>query len=934
MQGHRRRSLPVFLAGAISLLVITASSLFAQEATGRVAGRIVESDGVTPIAGAQVFVLSSSAGAITGDDGRFVIARAPLGSQTVRASMLGYADRESVVVVSAEAPVNLTLTLETSVVELAGLTVAAQRRAGSAVALDAERRSASIVQDAIGREQIERSADGDAAAVASRTPGVTVVGGKYVYVRGLGERYGNATLNGSPLATPEPDRRTVPLDLIPARFLESVVTAKTYSPDHPGDYAGGLIQLRTRGYPPFGLFRVDGSVGFDSEATFGSGLMHAAGGLDAFGMNGRDLPAGIARDVELRDGVYTPEELERIGESFAPGWGAAGRELPANRSLAVTLGDSWRVGDAQRPLGFLATASWSNAWRNRAAEIERVFASGGAAEPEVDYLGTTSTQSIALGGMLELAYEPVDGHDLSLTSVFSRVADDEARRLDGFVLDANANLRTHRLQHLAQSLLSTQVRGEHAFGAFDVDWRLDARAASRLEPNTREVLYLQGADGVYRWESFIQSGSVFHQDLAEHGWGGAFDVRVPLGGATRDASLAVGSSADTRTRDVYTRRFRFIPQSALAASTRELSPDQLFSSAHIAPDSFQIQEATFAGDNYEAGQSVFAGYAMIETPLRGRLHLSAGARIEAAAQRVDPVDVFDSWTAPLDGARLDDVDVLPALNLTYALSEVMNLRFGASRTLARPQFRELAPFAYADYAGGHLVRGNPILERTGIANFDARWEWFPELGSVIAVSAFQKRFEAPIEVLVFQQGAELAKTWVNASGADNYGLEVELRSGLGRLSHRLESLGVNANLTLVRSVVRSDAAVRVTLPETGTLDFDVARDRRALQGQSPYVLNLGATWTSPRGTSASVLFNRFGRRIDGVGVQPLPDIYEEARSSLDLVLERSIGGKWSVELSAERLIGGDVRFTQGGDLLRSHEPGRLFTVSVSWGGGE
>ena len=918
--------------GLAAFLALAPQQTAAQDA-GRIIGRVTEADRATGVAGAQVFVPELDRGSITGADGGFVIGGVSPGARTVAVLMLGYADTEVNVHVESGEAATVVIPIRPAAIEIEGLTVSVERSASSAVALDAERREASIVQDAIGRDQIERSTDGDAAAVVARAPGVTVVGGKYVYVRGLGDRYGSATLNGGPLATPEPDRKTVPLDLIPSSFLESVVMAKTYSPDQPADYAGGLVQLRTRGYPQLGLLRFTASGGFDTEATFASGLSYG-GSLSALGLPdaGRELPGAIEQGVEVRPGAYSAEQLEDIGEAFAPTWAPQAHDLPANRSFGVTLGDSWQLGDRMMPVGFLATGTWSNAIDHRANEIERVIASGGGEEPEVDYIGLTSTQSIALGGMLAVGIEPAHGHRLSLTSVFNRTADDQARQYDGFVLDANANLRNYRLRYLAQTMASVQLAGEHDIAGARIDWRADGRFAGRYEPNTREVVYMQGADGVYRWENFIQSGSVFHQDLDELGGGGAVDVTVPFGALD---ALRAGASADLRERDVYTRRFRFMPQVALDAATRELAPDLLFGAARIAPDSFQIQEATFDGDNYGASQSIYAGYAMADWSPLERLRMSGGARVETAAQQVDPVNPFGTSSASLASAQLDDIDVLPALNLTWALSDAMNLRFGVSRTLARPQFRELAPFAYADYAGGHLVRGNPILERSLISNLDARWEWFPSYGAVVAASAFAKHFEQPIEVLVFQQGAELARTWVNAGDAENYGLELEARSDLGFVSSALASFSLNGNLTLIRSEVRADGPVHVALPEVGTLAFDAMRSGRALQGQSPYVLNLGAGWAHPSlGTSASVLFNRFGRRIESVGVQPLPDIYEEARSSLDVVVQQPIGERWSIEVSAERLLGGRVEYTQGGDLLRSWDPGRLFTLSVSWGGGE
>lgn len=905
--------------------------------TGRVVGRVADEETGAGLVGAQVVVQGLGLGTLTGEDGRFILAAVPAGTHVFSVSMLGYADGSTPVAVRAGQTTVVSIELKSEIIEIQALTVEGERREGSRVALQRERRESALVTDAIGQEQIARSPDGDAAAVASRAPGVSVVGGKYVYVRGLGERYGSATLNGAALASPEPDRKAVPLDMIPASFLESVVTAKTYSPEMPGDYAGGLVQLRTRSSPGSGLFRLSASTGFDTRTSLEPGLGYAGGDLDLLGFDDgtRALPDAVPRDARLRPSELAPADLEQIGEAFGGSWQPRSVDMPVNRSLGLALGDEYLLGRDERPLSFLLSASWANNFDWRGEETERVFSSSLLEEPEVDYRGRTGTESVDLGGMLQVTFEPAPEHELSLNTVFNRTTDDQARTLQGYNLDANTALRNYRLQYVSQSLLSTQLRGRHEIDLADatVEWRADVRGAARYEPNTRETVYLQAPDGRFLFENFIQSGSVFHQDLSELGWGGALDLTLPFDFAGEDAALRVGGTADVRERDVYTRRFRFI-DTDLTETRRELSPDELFSPENIGPDGFEVQEATFAGDNYDARQATYAGYGMVDLELLPRLSASFGGRVEWSDQRVDPVSTFDASVARVGAAGLDNVDVLPALNLTWGVTDAMNLRLGASRTLARPQFRELAPFAYADYAGGYLVRGNPILERARVRNLDVRWEWFPTYEATVAVSGFHKSFDDPIEVLVFQQGAEFAKSWVNAGSAENYGAELELSSSLRPLWSALDDFSFNGNLTLVRSSVSIDEPVEMMMPDVGTLAFDLEDDERPLQGQSPYVVNVGLSYTHPTaGTSASMLFNRFGRRIESVGLQPLPDVYEEARNSLDLVVRQPLGD-WSLRFAAERLLGSDVEFTQGGDLLRGYELGRVFSLSVSWGGAD
>ena len=369
-------------------------------------------------------------------------------------------------------------------------------------------------------------------------------------------------------------------------------------------------------------------------------------------------------------------------------------------------------------------------------------------------------------------------------------------------------------------------------------------------------------------------------------------------------------------------------------NVRRLEPNELFNPTTIAADGFELQEATFRPDNYDASEDVVAGYGKFEAELFPSIRVMTGLRVETARQEVTPFDLFPSGQTPIPGASLENTDLLPALNLTFSVAEDMNVRLGASRTLARPQLRELAPFAFADYAGGYLTVGNPELSRTRIQNYDARWEWFFGTGALIAASGFYKTFDDPIEVSVLPS-SELLKTWVNGGTAENYGVEFELRTDLGFLSSSLSSFSLNTNLTLVESEVTTPATIRVYIPGEGGSDLAVAPKNRALQGQSPYVFNAGLTYATQSGSGwlATILFNRFGRRIDAVGGQATPDIFEEARSQLDVVLERTFIGGTKAKLSASRLVGNEIEFTQGGGLLRRWDAGQTVSFSIGWSTG-
>ena len=919
------------------LLAASALSLSAQaaEEVGRVSGRIVDEDTARPLSLAQVSITALNTGTLSDVDGRWTMRSLPPGTYDLVARLIGYASKTVTgVTVTAGEVTTIDISLPPQAIQMNELSVTVADQRGTASAVLENRQTAAAVTDAIGREQISDSPDSDAAAAMARVPGVSIVDKKFVFVRGLGERYGNTTLDGAVMPSPIADRKAVPLDLVPASFIENVSTSKSYLPRQPADYAGGLVQIETRKVPGENFFKVGLGTGMETATTGKSGLGYAGGGLDFLGIDDglRSLPDMLPTDATVNRRNLSPEQLEAIGEGFAPGWAGTPRDLPFGRSGELAFATEVPIGS--KDLGLLATGHWDDSWNRREGYVERVFASAGLSDPEVDYGGDQSTRAVTLGGLLNMDYPLAPSHRISFNGLLNRVTEDQSRILEGFNLDSNTNQRNTRIQYVENSLVQGRLSGKHYFNAFGgttAEWKAAFSRAGRYEPNTREVLYRESG-GVFLWDNFIQSGSIFHQDLTEDAINLNLDIQFPIRVNGQAGTIEVGAATLARDRDVLSRRFRFIPNRSVPNEVRGSSPDGIFTPDNIGPGprQFEIREATFRPDNYVADQTTTGAYLMADFELVPRLRFAGGARIERSRQVVEPIDVFTMGIEPLTGAELDNTDFVPGATLTWAASDRVNIRAAASRTLARPEFRELAPFSFADFAGGYLVVGNPVLQRSRITNLDLRWEWFPRPGAVFAVSGFYKKFKDPIEEVVFPS-SEYIKSWLNAGTANNLGTEFEVRSDLGFLSESFENFALNFNLTLVDSEVETGSVAQIFVPGSGPLEIDVVGQKRRLQGQSPYVVNAGANWASSSGrTSVSLLFNRFGRRISQVGSQFLESVFEEGRNQFDLVVEQGIGSQISAKLSATNLFAAHYRFTQGGDLLRGWQPGRAFSLGVTW----
>lgn len=934
----------------------------AAQETGRVAGTVRAGGGGEPVAGARVTVAGTARAALTDVSGRYALDRVPAGAQSVTVERIGYRTKTVTgVEVRAGRTASLDLVLEGSTLVIAPITVTAERERGTARAMLVERQGAPAVVDVVGREQIDRSTDADAAEVVQRIPGAEIREGRYPVVRGLGDRYGEVTLNGVAIPSSDPYRKAVALDVLPSHLLESVLVSKAFTPDRPGDYTGGLVELRTRSVPRERVTRVSTGVAYNTETSLRRGLAFPGCSSGWTGMSdcwrfpselndGRDIDGfNFAHDPPLTDG-RGPGEEEALAEALAASapWAPVERDIPLNRSFSVTYGD------VAGPVSFLAAGSWANAYNRRAGYADAVARErDGAPAYASDFRIREGTHDVTVGGSLAASLLLGTDHRLSFTTLYNRQNEERGIEREGFYASGDIDVRIPENRYVEHRLWSAQLNGQHLLGGATVDWRGAYSAVGRLEPGSRRVIYttrttrstqetgyVGPVDGA-TWEFFSDrfSGEVLHQDLDEGVWTGGVDVTVPLRFWPGGASLKLGGATERSDRGVITRRIRFLPASGLSGLPGDvgtLDPNALFTPAHIGGADGQLttDEPGNDRDSYDALSTVDAAYAMVDLQILPRLRLVTGVRVEDANQEVDAHRLF----GPVDDAELQgtqgSTDVLPAAHLTWQPRSDMNVRGGVGRTVARPQFREIAPFSFQDFFLGYNTEGNPRLRRTVIDNADLRWEWFPSPSSVLSFGVFGKRFYLPIEPLVFgEQSGSVDLRYINTPRADTYGLEAEARVGLGGLSPILRPFSVNANYTALRTSVDS---VAFRIRESVIV---VPPSRRVIFGQTPYLLNLGLNYDHPRwGTLATLLFRASGDRLEIAPSAFSPALYEQGRSGLDAVVEQPLGRGLSVKASAERIVGSRVRFTQdfsGGEHVapRVYDLGTTFSLSFTWDGG-
>ena len=905
---------------AAALLLLSAAPADAQE-TGRAAGVVIDQTNAIALPGVPVEAVGTPHIAYTDLDGRYDL-ELPAGEHRIRISLAGYAEQlvDIEIVPGQVTEVQVSLTTNVFAEEVAVVAPTLEAQSSTAAAQMMLRMRAPGVQDNIGGSEMRSNNDSDAADAMSRVTGVSVVDSQSVFVRGLGERYSNTTLNGATLPTTEPDRRVVPLDLFPTGLIDSVQVSKTYTPDKPSQFAGGLVEIIPLKLPAETAYEFSLGGAHNSITTGKSGLGYAGGSRwNGFDGGTRALPAGFPDRKVIRGGRFTSDELgflgrdlERLGESFSNVWDPVRQDQPMNQSYSGLFGG--RFGK----LGVVTTLRHSQS--SQITNEERSFYKVGAGGVErfngpYDFDETQFVSTV--GGVGNLAYQFSPNHRLSVDNFYTHVGTDETRIFEGFNSDADNDIRNQRLFFIEEQIRSHHVGGDHLFPSASnsrLDWKIAFSRADRAEPDLREVLYeFDPAREAFVLADESQSGLRQFNDLVDD----SVELSANWSTLTENwaglpTQLKFGASYIDRTRDFLSRRLRFVP-----TSTRGLDlsrpAEELFTPSFIGPN-FQLKEETRPTDQYDAAQETLSAYGMVDVPLAVRLRLVAGARVENFRQQVDTFDPFARavfGTTDVIRADLDETDVFPAVNVVYSVRNNQNLRIGFSQTVNRPEFRELAPFEFTDVVGGRATVGNPELQQSLIQNIDVRWELFPGSGEeVVAASFFYKNFDNPIERIV-EPTAQLRTSFTNADSARNAGFEIEGRKALGQY------LFLGANYTYVDSEVTLDAAARQV--QTSLV--------RPLAGTSKNLFNTMIE-VSNAGYSGRLLLNFFDDRISDVGSLGLPDIIQDARNSLDFVFAKRFQ-QVSFRFAISNLTDAPYVFTQGGLDQRVYKLGRTMAFGLS-----
>lgn len=947
-----KKVLPLLILGMLLLFLLPGQNLLAQ--TGAISGKIVDANNGELLIGATVVVEGTSTGSASDIDGNYRIDNLSEGVYVLRVSFVSYAVKtvRDVTVKKGEVTL-LDIQLSSSDVQLEEVTVTAKMERNTENSLQLLQKKSAVVQDGISTQLISRLGDNDAGAAVKRITGVSVEGGKYIYVRGLGDRYTKISLNNAEIPGLDPSRNTIQLDLFPSTLIDNIQVLKTFSADLPGDFTGGFVNLAAKDFPDNFLLQVSAGYTFNTNATFNSSFLADNGGkLDFLGMDDgtRQLPdlaqGSIPRTALAGSNAALAQQLDNTTKAFNKNLYPVENAPFLNQNYAFTIGNRLKLGG--RTLGWVASLNYqSQAEYYNNGTTGRYTLSTTSAEGLNNILlakDRRGTRDVLLGGMLNLAYKLNENHKIGFTAMRNQSGSSLARSQEGllpsdFSDDGSQIFQTRTLQYLQRSLNFFQFKGEHLWpdaSQLKLEWHSAYTLSAQDEPDLRffanDINYTASGDTLYAvTPSVYRVPSRFYRQFNEN----TLDNKVNLSFGFRQWSglagkVKTGFSLLLKDRQFSERRINYEPNNA----TYNGNPSDYFSDANmgiVGQNQFgylfglTAQDYSELRNNYDASQSVIAAYISTDLPISRKFKANMGVRMEMTDIEVQSHDEM------LEAGKVKQTDFLPALNLVYEVVENMNLRSAYSRTIARPTFRELAPFFSFDFIGDFVLVGNPQLQRALIDNFDLRWEYFFRPGEMLAVSGFYKRFTNPIETVIEPSAQNTELSYRNVPNANVWGAEFEVRKKLDFVT-LLQNFSLGLNLSLIQSQVDINAdelaLIRATDPN--------APATRPMFAQSPYLLNAVLNYNSPKGLDMNLNFNVAGKRLVVVSAGATPDVYEQPRAMLNFAVSQKLGSneRWKITLRANNLLNSAYNatnlFNEKSFAYQQYKTGRDFGLSVQY----
>ncbi|MGL4853486.1 MAG: TonB-dependent receptor domain-containing protein [Phocaeicola sp.] len=912
------------------LIALLMTTVIAQAAAIR--GVVTDKSNQEPLIGATVQVNGTTTGTITDFDGQFELAGLRNGTYTLIVQYVSYITKTLEVTVNGIA--DIVIELDPDNQTLGEVVVTGTARKNTENAILNQQRTSLVMQTGVSSQHIARTQDKDASEVIRRVPGISIIDEKFVMVRGLSQRYNNVWINNSAVPSSEPDSRAFSFDIIPSSQLDNMVVVKSPSPEYPSDFSGGFVLVNTKDVPSNNMFSISLGGSVNDQTHMKDFQYNKGSGTDFLGFdNGfRGLNNGIHTTLNPIAG----NGIDLQNNGFNNDWSVKNFKPLADMSLSMNVAQRW-VSDSGRTFALLGAANYSSSYKTLRNMENALFGAYDEANEKSTYLHNYKdnqyNQNVRIGAMLNLTYVPASGNSrYEFKNIFNQLARDRYTFRQG--TDDQAN-RTESAEYYynSRTTYNGQFTGKHTLAdESKLDWSGGYAYANQNMPDRRRYLVNDALEpGSLGLERANDINREFTK-LEEHILSANANYEKHFEFGSFNPSLKAGVYSEYRTREYNARLFNYNFNSGtntLPSGFRYMNiPNELLQEQYYGENGLYLLEDVNWINNYKGNNLLAAGYVGTNLPF-GKLNVYAGVRFEHSNMELITNTRRNQKSPKSHNYTYNDF--FPSINAAYKMNDKHQFRLSYGRTTNRPELRELSPSVFYDFDLSSDVQGNVNLQAAYINNFDLGYEFYPSSGELISVSLFYKQFKNPIEwTYTVAGGTGLIYSFTNAEGANNYGIELDIRKNLDFLGLRNFSWSFNGAL------IKSE----VTFAE-GAMEQD-----RPMQGQSPYLINTGIFYQNPdKGWNMAVLYNRIGKRIIGVGRSVgtgdqvrIPDSYEMPRNSIDLSVSKKFGNKLEVKAAVRDILAEKVSFKQFAEtskgeveqITRQYKPGRTFNLNVNY----
>ncbi len=921
------------------ILLLTLNLSFAQ--SGNISGIILDNKTGEPLIGANVVIQGTTKGAIADFDGNFTIMNLEAGVYTLICSYISY---NSITTNKIEVSINgnavFNFNLISNTVQIEGAVIEARAIKNTENALVSMQLKAATSVNGISSKEISMNGDKNAAASLRRVSGVTVQGGKYIYVRGLGDRYSRTDLNGAMVPSMDPEKNNIELDIFPGAIIENMMVYKTFSPELPANFAGGYVDIRTKKFPEEFMFVLSSSAGFNTQTTFNKNFMTYEGGkTDFLGFDDgtRAIPEEAQGDIPFR--YQDDEKLDNITQSFNKVMEPSTKAAPMNHDFSIAFGDKKKL--FKRDIGYLISYSYTHDYRyyenGENGQYSLTSSNSPLLQKDMQYTDSRGVDYVLWSLMGSASYKVNDNSTISVNLIKNQGGTSTSRYQEGWNNYHEVNVQTRTLQYSQRSFTSGQIMGEHnikSLNKLKVNWQFAYSQSKQDEPDLRFFTNIyeinnNNEDTIYSIDPAKQGVPArYWRQMNERNYDGKIDFSLPYSFNKQESKLKFGGKFLQKNRNFSERRFDINDNnhSYDGSVSNYLDDSNIGMTIPEYPQLYGvfISDATQLSNTYDAYQTLFAAYLMTDQQITKRFRAVYGFRLETT-------DIFLQSANPDNPVgELQGLDLLPAVNLTYKPHKKINIRAAYTRTLARPSFRELAPYASFEFAGDYTLIGNENLQRTLTDNVDLRFEWALKPGELISFDLFYKGFINPIERTFVASAGNDELTFQNADCADVYGMEFEIRKNLDFVD-ALKNFKIGFNVAVVASsvIIPNDELDVIHATDPG------ASSTRSMYGQAPYIVNTYFNYTSKKtGLDARLIYNTSGPKLAIIVRGGTPNVYEASRHSLDFIIKKSFGQKIHLTFKAKNLLNSDFKqFYTYNDveyIYSNFKIGRTFSVGFSY----